>query len=172
MSEPFLGEIRIFTCDYPPKGWALCEGQLLSIRQYTALFSILGTYYGGDGHTTFALPDLRGRVPLDQGEGPGRSSYAPGEFGGVEYVTLQEAQLPPHTHGVTVSLGDANARTPADEMLASGIGIGMYGQPPAGVRLDPRALSTVGGNQPHNNMQPYLACNFCIALQGIFPTRP
>jgi microcystin-dependent protein len=169
--DPFVAEIRIFPFNFPPKGWAWCDGQLLPISQNTALFSLLGTTYGGDGKSTFALPDLQGRAPMHPGQGPGLSLHDLGEMGGSETVTLLESEIPAHSHAVSASLADGTSQTPAGEKLATGVGIGQYAAPGAMTQLNPSALAPAGGDQPHNNMQPYLTFYFNIALQGVFPPR-
>jgi len=171
MASPFLAEIRIFPFNFAPTGWALCDGQLLSISQNTALFSLLGTTYGGDGRTTFALPNLQGSVPMHPGPGPGLSPYALGESGGSATVTLQQSEMPQHNHPMVASGQDATVNGPAGQLVASGIGIGMYAAPGPMPALAQNAVTPYGGNQPHNNLQPYLTLNFCIALQGIYPPR-
>ena len=171
MADPFVAEIRIFPFNFAPKGWAWCDGQLLPLSQNTALFSLLGTTYGGNGKSNFALPDLQGRSPMHPGQGPGLSLHDLGETGGSETVTLLESEIPSHSHALNVSQADAIARNPGAEQLATGIGIGMYAAPGALVGLSPNALAPAGGDAPHNNMQPYLTFYFCIALQGVFPPR-
>jgi microcystin-dependent protein len=168
MSEPFLGEIRIFSFGFPPKGWALCNGQLLPINQNQALFSILGTTYGGDGHTTFALPNLQGRVPLH---------FSPannlGQQGGSEGVTLFTAELPSHFHALAASTDPAVATVPTTSALAKKprFGADVYAAPSTGTDLHPLSLGSTGGSQPHENMQPFTVLSFAIALQGIFPSQ-
>jgi len=167
MSTPFLSEIKIVSFNYAPKGWALCNGQLLPINQNQALFSLLGTTYGGNGQTTFALPNLQGQVPIHMGNG-----HTLGEQGGSTSVTLNQSQMPQHIHVLQATNQDipANRTTdPANNFL--GPANNLYGQPLNLTALDPSAVSNVGGSQPHNNMMPYLALNFIIALQGIFPSR-
>ncbi len=171
MADPFVAEIRIFPFNFAPRGWAWCDGQLLPLSQNTALFSLLGTTYGGNGSSNFALPDLQGRAPMHPGQGPGLSLHDLGEQAGVEGVTLLESEMPLHSHGLNVSQGDAISRVPTGEQLATGIALGMYEAPNALVSLSPSALPPAGGDQPHNNMQPYLTFYFCIALQGVFPPR-
>ena len=167
----FVGEIRIFAGNYPPTGWAFCNGQLLPIASYTALFSILGTAYGGDGQSTFALPDLRGRVPMQPGQGPGLSPRARGESVGSETHTLILPELPGHTHPLAANSGNGNDTAPFNRVMArSAAGIAQYAATDdTAMAVD--AVSVTGGGEPHNNMQPYLALNFIIALQGIFPSR-
>ena len=171
MADPFVAEIRIFPFNFAPKGWAWCDGQLLPLSQNTALFSLLGTTYGGNGTSNFALPDLQGRAPMHPGQGPGLSLHDLGETGGVETVTLLESEMPLHSHAVSVSAGDGTDQTPANSKLATGIGIGQYAVPGALTQLNQGGLSPAGGDQPHNNMQPYLTFYFNIALQGVFPPR-
>ena len=171
MADPFVAEIRIFPFNFAPKGWAWCDGQLMPISQNTALFSLLGTTYGGDGKSTFALPDLQGRAPMHPGQGPGLSLHDLGETGGSETVTLLESEIPAHAHAMNASQADGTERNPPDQQLATGIGIGMYAAPGSLTGLAPQALTPAGGDQPHNNMMPYLTFFFCIALQGVFPPR-
>lgn len=173
MSDQFVGEIRIFATDFAPTGWAQCNGQLMPIRQNTALFSLVGTYYGGDGANTFALPDLQGRAPLQQGEAPGRWPHGLGEAGGSYNTTLLVSEMPAHSHQLMHSGGAANASTPSvDTAFARTTAAQVYAPGDSGVPASPQALAAAGGSTPHNNMQPYLTLNFCIALQGIFPQRP
>jgi microcystin-dependent protein len=169
MSEPFIGEIRMVGFNFAPVGWALCDGQLMAISQNTALFALLGTFYGGDGIRTFALPDLQGRVPMHQGNGLGLSPRTLGTPGGHERVTLVPAQIPPHTHPLNATTAAATSSAPAGHVLAGG---GAYGGPPGNTQLDPTAVGSVGGGESHGNIQPFLVVNFIIALQGIFPARP
>ncbi len=171
MADPFVAEIRIFPFNFAPKGWAWCDGQLLPLSQNTALFSLLGTTYGGNGKSNFALPDLQGRAPMQPGQGPGLSLHDLGETGGSETVTLLESEMPSHSHGFMSSQADAFSRIPVGERPATGIGVGLYAAPAAQVSLDGNALVPAGGDQPHNNMMPYLTFYFCIALQGVFPPR-
>jgi microcystin-dependent protein len=171
MSDPFVAEIRIFPFNFPPKGWAFCNGQLMPISQNTALFSLLGTTYGGDGKSTFALPDMQGNAPMQQGQGKGLSLRDLGEMSGVDNVTLLLSEIPLHTHTMANSKADGNDSSPANELFAKGIGISMYAAPGPLTQLDPNMVVPAGGGLPHNNMQPYLALNFCIALQGVFPPR-
>ncbi len=174
MSEPFVAEIRIFGFNFAPRGWAFCNGQLLPISQNTALFSLLGTTYGGDGKTTFALPNLQGSAPLQQGQGQGLSQYFLGEIGGESSVTLLESEIPAHSHAVNASSASGTSNDPTGNVWAAPTvarqGIDVYGST-NGAAMSPQALSPSGGSQPHNNMMPYLTLNFCIALQGIYPAR-
>jgi microcystin-dependent protein len=171
MADPFVAEIRIFPFNFAPKGWAFCDGQLMPLSQNTALFSLLGTTYGGDGKSTFALPNLQGNAPMHPGQGPGLSLHDLGEMSGTETVTLLESEMPAHSHAVSASQADGTSQSPAGEKLATGVGIGQYAAPGALTQLSPNALAPAGGSSPHNNMQPYLTLNFCIALQGVYPPR-
>lgn len=168
----FLGCIAIFPFGFAPKGWAQCNGQLLSIQQNAALFSLLGTTYGGNGTTTFALPDLRGRTILSYGTSPVGTNYVLGEVGGTETVTLLTTQIPSHTHSFNANTASGTAGEPGD-ILASPTGINCYNAPGSPVTLNPGSITPLAGgaSTPHNNLQPYLTLNFCIALQGIFPSR-
>lgn len=172
--DPFLGEIRIFAGNFAPKGWALCQGQLLPIQSNTALFSLIGTYYGGDGKTNFALPDLQGRTPLHRGQGPGLTQRSVGESGGSATVTLTTPEMPAHTHAARgVSTSTVSDPTNAYWSGRSGRGAAAYyasGSP--NTLLAPQAIVPAGGSQPHNNCSPYLAINYIIALSGIYPPRP
>lgn len=170
MSEPFLGEIRTFGFTFAPRGWASCDGQLLPIAQHQALFALLGTTYGGDGRTTFALPDLRGRVAVHVGRGPGLSSYRQGERGGEEAVALTPEQLPSHTHDVRARDRRGRSRIPTGRFLAR-VTRGRLYAPDHDVLLHPDTVTETGGGQPHPNLPPHLVLNVCIALQGIFPSR-
>ena len=163
MSTPFLGEIRIVSFDFPPKGWAFCDGQILPVSQNQALYSILGATYGGDGTSTFALPDLRGRTPIHLG-----TSYTLGQRGGEEAHTLTPAELPAHTHTATGSSNNADLSNPGNAFWAT-VGLNAYAAT-ANATMDAQAVSTVGGNQPHLNLSPYLVLNFIIALRGDFPS--
>jgi microcystin-dependent protein len=166
MSEPFLAEIKIVSFNFPPKGWALCNGQLLPINQNQALFSLLGTTYGGNGQTNFGLPDFRGRTPVHVG-----GNHTQGEKAGEEAHTLNLNELPSHSHNITGTTADADRKTPAASSLAYAA-IDSYASSNAVVPLHSQAITNnTGGSQPHLNMQPYLTLNFVIALQGIFPSR-
>ncbi len=179
MSEPFLGEIRLFGFNFAPRGWAHCDGQLLPIAQNSALFSLLGTIYGGDGRTTFALPDLRGRVPMHMGTGPGLSSHPIGQKSGNESVTLTETQIPSHSHTANGTVqavsGDGNNKGPAGNVPASLSRENAYSSdtPDTAMAADGVnvTVNNTGGGQAHTNMQPYQVVNFCIALTGIYPSR-
>ena len=177
MADPFVAEIRIFPFNFAPKGWAFCAGQLLPISQNTALFSLLGTTYGGDGKSTFGLPDMQGNAPMHPGQGPGLSLHDLGEESGVQFVTLISTEMPIHAHGIGRAKGDGGDSTlPANCVWAqSGFGRGaaaLYHEKPATGKINNFSLTPTGGSLPHNNMQPYLTLNFCIALQGVFPARP
>lgn len=166
--EPFIGQIIMFAGSFAPRGWALCDGQLLPISSNSALFSILGTTYGGDGKTTFALPDLRGRVPLHPGQGPGLSRRTLGQKGGEESVTLTVHQIPSHNHAVNASDTTGNVRQPTDALLAQDAN---YTNARGDVVMNASMIGNTGGSQSHDNMQPYLGVNFIIALVGLFPSR-
>ncbi len=163
MSEPFLSEIKIVSFNFAPKGWAMCNGQLMPINQNQALFALIGTTYGGDGQTNFALPNLQGRVPLHRGAG-----FTRGQQGGEQAHTLSIAELPTHTHGMQGSATNADAVLPADNVLAQSSQL--YGPAAELTTLHSSSTTLVGGSQAHENMQPYLTLTFCIALQGIFPS--
>lgn len=169
MSEPFLGQLVLVPYNFAPKGWALCNGQLLPINQNTALFALLGTTYGGDGRVTFALPDLRGRVPLSSGQGPNLENYALGQAGGAERVTLTAAQMPAHSHPLNVRTGRPEQSNPEGNLLANDSN---YSSKPANAAADETAIGTAGSGQPHENRPPYLTLNWIIAVEGIFPSRP
>lgn len=173
MSEPFIAEIRIFAGNFAPRGWAFCNGQLLPISQNTALFSLIGTTYGGDGRTTTALPNMQGRAPMHPGRGPGLTDRRLGQFGGVETVTLTEDQMPNHTHSVGASSLRGASSTAAGNLPAEPRDGILYQTDTATNLVDmaPDAVPSVGGSQAHNNMQPYLAINYIIALVGLFPSR-
>ena len=164
MAQPYVGEIRMFAGHFAPDGWLLCDGQLLPIAENETLFQLLGTTYGGDGESTFALPDLRGRLPLHQGAG-----FTLARKGGVEDVTLTVNQIPPHSHPLLASAALATQETPAGNLTGQAE-IAVYGQETPLGALNPAAVSVAGGSQPHGNLQPYLCINFIIALFGIFPS--
>jgi microcystin-dependent protein len=167
MSEPFMGELRMMSFNFPPKGWSLCNGALLPINQNQALFSLLGTMYGGNGQTTFGLPNLQGRVPIHMGSG-----FTIGQTGGEPAHTLTMSEMTQHDHVYNTSSVAANTNTPTSSLgLAASAGSFLYGAPANLTPMNALAVSFVGGSQPHNNMQPYLTISFCIALQGIFPSQ-
>jgi microcystin-dependent protein len=172
--DPFVAEIRIFPFNFAPKGWAFCDGQILPLSQNTALFSLLGTTYGGDGKSNFALPNMQGNVPMHPGQGPGLSLHDLGEIGGSETVTLLESEIPNHVHALRGDRNVSETPDPAANTLGRGSSINAY-QNNVSQNLVPmaaEALVPAGGDQPHNNMQPYLTLSFCIALQGVYPPRP
>ncbi|MFD2673523.1 phage tail protein [Marinicrinis sediminis] len=171
--DPYTGEIRIFAGSFAPRSWALCDGQLLPISNNTALFSLLGTTYGGNGTSTFALPDLRGRAPMHHGAGPGLSPRVVGEIGGSSTVTLIEAEMPEHTH-TPHGQGTANQQSPINHIWGTpsgGFTPPKYYAPSPNTSMHPLAIGPTGGSQPHNNCQPYLGINFIICLYGIYPPR-
>jgi microcystin-dependent protein len=171
VAEPFLGEIRMFGFSFAPQGWAMCNGQILSIAQNTALFSLLGTFYGGNGTSTFALPNLQSRVAIHQGQGPGLSPYQLGELAGLENVTLTTNQMPQHNHVVQANNSSAAGDKPANNVLAR-TSTPTYASSPDGVTtMNSGMIGFSGGSQPFSIIQPILVLNFCIALQGIFPSR-
>lgn len=173
--DPFVAEIRIFPFNFPPKGWAFCDGQILPLSQNTALFALLGTTYGGDGKSNFALPNMQGNAPMHPGQGPGLSLHDLGETGGSDTVTLLESEIPSHSHAVNCLGGSrvsGQVGAPAGALLAKTGGTPANAYGPTGSQiLNDRVVSPQGGDQPHDNMQPYLTLNFCIALQGVFPPR-
>lgn len=169
MSEPFIAEVKIWACNFAPRGWAFCDGQELPIAQNTALFSLIGTIYGGNGRTTTGLPDIQGRAVMHPGEGPGLTPYRLGHHGGAETVTLTSNEIPSHTHSVNAQDDNnptGNSLSPAGNYIAKG---GFTNQ--SGQTMAANMVSSTGGGQEHNNMQPYQVLNFCIALQGLFPSR-
>ena len=171
MSEPFVGEIRMFAGNFAPRGWAFCDGQLLAVSQNDALFSLLGTIYGGDGRTTFGLPDLRGRIPIHAGSGPGLSPRRLGAKGGAEKVTLTVNQLPSHTHPMQASNNAATTPNPENNVLAETLTTTPYIQDTQTVNLSANAVTSVGGSRSHTNLMPFLCIHFIIALFGIYPSR-
>lgn len=170
-TEPFIGEISWFGGNFAPRGWAFCNGALLPIAQNTALFSILGTAYGGDGRTTFALPDVRGRTVIHSGSGPGLTPRALGSKGGTENETLTINQIPAHSHNLNASAGGANSATPSNNVLANTGRTRIYEGGIPNATMSSSAIAATGGSQPHNNMQPYTTLNCIIAIQGIYPSR-
>lgn len=171
MADYFLAEIRIFPFNFAPTGWAMCDGQLLPILQNTTLFSFVGTYYGGDGKSNFALPNMQGRIPMHAGQGPGLSLHALGQTGGVEMVKLSETEIPSHTHVVRVAVEPGELSTPAGNSIALSTGANAYAAGTPSVNMNENQINTSGGDRAHNNLQPYLTSNFCIAIQGEFPNR-
>lgn len=170
--DPFVAEIRIFPFNFAPKGWAFCDGQLLPLSQNTALFSLLGTTYGGNGKSTFALPNMQGNAPMHPGQGPGLSLHDLGETGGSETVSLLESEIPNHSHALMASSQPGEDSQAAGEAFGRSVGASLYQPSNAGlVAMSDNIMSPAGGDQPHNNMQPYLTLNFCIALQGVYPPR-
>jgi len=175
MSSPFVAEIRMFACNFAPTGWAFCNGQLLPISQNTALFSLLGTMYGGDGKSTFALPDMQGNVPVGQGQGAGLSSYFIGQEAGSQFVTLIQTEIPAHNHQVRAqNIDPAEVNAPSPTVVLGQSNNGNAYAPRSGntvVNMNFQEIGIAGGSLPHNNMMPYLVVNFCIAMQGVFPPR-
>ena len=171
MASPYVGEIRIFAGNFAPSGWAFCDGTTLPIDQNTVLFQLLGTTYGGDGETTFNLPDLRGRVPIHQGTDPNTgTSYIIGQAGGVESVTLTTQQIPAHTHALTVTTATGTQANPGGNLLANSQGPQPYIQENPDGNLNAQTLGPAGGSQPHDNLQPFLGVNFILSLFGLFPS--
>ena len=171
MSEPFVGEIRMFAGTFAPRSWAFCDGQLLAISGNDALFSLLGTIYGGDGRTTFGLPDLRGRLPIHHGTGPGLAPRTLGARGGIEQASVSSAQLPSHTHPMQVSSDVSDTANPGSNVTARPTSVDLYIEEAPNTDMSGSAITSVGGGQPHHNVMPFLAINFIIALVGIFPSR-
>jgi microcystin-dependent protein len=174
MADPFVAEIRIFPFNFAPKGWAFCDGQLLPISQNTALFSLLGTTYGGDGKSNFALPNMQGNAPMAPGQGPGLSLHDLGETGGSDTVTLLESEIPSHSHALVAQNQPGQLAAPgSDRTYARSSGGFAYKAPPYTqvVAFNGNMIGPTGGSQPHNNMQPYLTLSFCIAMQGVYPPR-
>lgn len=171
MSEPFVGEIRMFAGNFAPRGWAFCDGQLLAVSQNDALFSLLGTIYGGDGRTTFGLPDLRGRIPIHAGHGPGLSERRLGSKGGSEKVTLTVNQLPSHGHPMQASQDGATSPNPQGAVLSEALTTTPYIQDVQTVNMNADSITNVGGSRSHTNLMPFLCVHFIIALFGIYPSR-
>ena len=165
MAQPYVGEIRMFAGNFAPAGWAFCEGQLLPISENETLFQLIGTTYGGDGQSTFGLPDLRGRIPIHEGNG-----FTLAEQGGVETVTLTVNQMPAHSHPLLVNTQQGGQNSPANNDLAAGKTVSLFRQAAPTVALSPATVGIVGGSQPHDNFQPYLCIDFIISLFGIFPS--
>lgn len=170
MATPFIGQIRMFAGNFAPFGHAFCSGQLQSIAQNTALFALIGTTYGGDGQTTFALPDLQGRMPVHQGQGPGLTPRVIGQTGGTETVTLLSSQMPAHTHPMNANSGAGDSSVPTGNFFAASAS-NIYSNSAPNAVMNASSTNAAGGNQPHENMSPFLAINFIIALEGIFPSR-
>ncbi len=172
--DPFVAEIRIFPFNFAPKGWAFCDGQILPLSQNTALFSLLGTTYGGDGKSNFALPNMQGNAPMHPGQGPGLSLHDLGETGGSDTVSLLESEIPSHLHTMMAFTGLGNRLVPGGNSISRETGANTFiaatANPPQ-VNMSDNAVTPAGGDQPHNNLQPYLTLNFCIALQGVYPPR-
>lgn len=169
---PYVGELRIFAGNFAPVGWSFCEGQLMPISENETLFNLIGTTYGGDGEETFALPDLRGRIPLHMGQGPGiANNYQIGEKAGAEEVTLSPSQIPSHTHALLGSAGNGSQSTPESNVLASSTLARLYTGNTPNLAMAPNSISAAGGSMPHSNMQPYLCVNYIISLFGVFPTQ-
>ncbi len=166
MAQPYIGEIRMFAGNFAPAGWELCEGQLLPISEYDTLFNLIGTTYGGDGQSTFGLPDLRGRLPIHQGNG-----FVLAQTGGVETVTLTVSQIPSHAHTLLAAITQGNSNSPSDNMTADSPSVTLYIEDAPSVKLNAQAEGTRGGSQAHSNFQPYLCIHFIIALFGIFPSQ-
>ena len=171
-AEEYIGEIRMFAGNFAPRNWAYCNGQLLSIAENTALFAIIGTTYGGDGRTNFALPDLRGRVPLHAGSGPGLTNKYLGQMGGYERVTLSVAQIPSHTHQARASSETPDTNSPEDAVPATKARTNLYTSETADVNMGTTAIANTGGSQAHDNMPPFLTIHYIISLYGVYPSRP
>ncbi|MDX6527898.1 MAG: hypothetical protein QOF72_529 [Blastocatellia bacterium] len=171
MGEPFVGEIRMFGGNFPPSGWAFCQGQAMAISENDTLFNLIGTTYGGDGQETFNLPDLQGRLPMHMGQGSGLSAYTIGQEGGVETVTLTAQTVPIHTHALIASTNPATATTASNNITAATNQLKIYTESGASKQFAPTDLSMVGGNQPHENTQPYLCISFILSLFGVYPSQ-
>ena len=170
MAQPYVGEIRMFAGNFAPAGWMFCEGQLLPISEYETLFNLIGTTYGGDGQSTFALPDLRGRVPLHMGQGPGLSNYIIGQNGGTEAVTLTTLQLPQHSHAAMAQSQTGGQTSPAGGVWAAST-LSQYSTNAADANMNPASIQPNGGNQPHDNMLPFQCISFVISLSGVYPPQ-
>lgn len=170
MAQPYIGEIRMFAGNFAPSGWMFCQGQLLPISEYETLFNLIGTTYGGDGQSTFALPNQQGRVPIHMGTGPSGTTYQLAETGGVEQVTLTTSQIPAHTHPLMVSTDAGGAVSPNGTVLGVGPNVKIFRPQPATAAMDAGAIGSAGGSQPHENLQPYLCVDFIISLFGIYPS--
>jgi microcystin-dependent protein len=172
MTDPFVGEIRAFPYTFTPRGWAPCNGGTMTIQDHTALFSVLGTAFGGDGRTTFGLPNMMNMVPMCWGQGPGLSSYSIGQTVGSASVTLTTAEMPSHSHDFNASSDLATERQPAGQVFAQGDGISAFAPVEVSTYLDPRVISLSGNSGPHNNLMPFLTFHFCIAIEGEYPRHP
>ena len=170
MAQPYVGEIRMFGGNFAPAGWELCNGQLLPISENETLFQLIGTTYGGDGESVFAVPDLQGRIPIHQGQGPGLSNRTVGEMAGVESVTLTTQQMPVHNHALIASLNLGVEKNPGNQMLAAGTNVQFFRAIAPSANMAPTVIGPAGGSQPHENVMPYLCINFIISLFGIFPS--
>jgi microcystin-dependent protein len=170
MSNPFVGEIRLFAGNFAPLGWVFCQGQLLPIAEYETLFNLIGTTYGGDGQTTFGVPDLQGRVPVHQGALAGGSTYTLGQKAGVENVTITASQMPTHSHAFAASQASGTQVGPGANLLGASSSIAMYTSQVPNVSFNPAAIGVYGGSQPHDNLQPYVCVSFIISLFGIYPS--
>ena len=171
MSNPYIGEIRMFGGNFAPYGWSFCNGSLVAISENPALYNLIGTTYGGDGTTTFALPNLLGRMPIHAGTGQGTQTYILGQLGGLEQVTLLTGQIPSHNHTLFGSTDTANATAPTNNVLAAPSGLTPYAQAAARAQMDPTSISLTGGSAPHDNMMPFLCVSFIIALIGVYPSQ-
>ena len=171
MADPFVAEIRIFGFNFAPRGWAMCNGQILPLSQSTALFSLLGTNYGGNGQSNFGLPNLQARAPMHPGQGPGLSLHDLAETGGSESVTLLESEIPSHTHTLMASSVNSQLISPANNSLGRGNPVKLYSPTATLTKMGNSSIAGAGSSNPHNNMMPYLTMNFCIALQGVYPPR-
>ena len=169
MAQPFIGEIRMFGGNFAPAGWALCKGQLVPISENDALFTLIGTTYGGDGQETFALPNLQSRIPIHQGQGPGLSNRVLGEMAGVESVTLTTQQMPTHNHAMVASLNVGGSANPQGQLLGAGTNVQFFRAIAPNANMAPNIISPAGGSQPHENLMPYLCVNYIISLFGLFP---
>ncbi len=171
MAQPYVGELRIFAGNFAPAGWMFCEGQLLPISEYETIFQLIGTTYGGDGQSTFALPDLRGRLPLHQGTGSSGTTYSMADAAGAEQVTLTINQIPNHTHPMLGASGNGSQANPNNNVLASSTLVKLYSGEAADMAMAANSITPIGGNQPHTNFQPYICLNYIISLFGIFPSQ-
>lgn len=171
MATPYIGEIRMFGANFAPVGWSLCDGSLLPIGEFDTLYNLIGTTYGGDGQQTFAVPDLRGRLPIHQGQQPGQPAYLIGQPGGVETVTVSRDQMPNHTHPFVASTAEATSADPKGAVLAQSPTVNLYFADTANAAMSAKSSSAAGGNQPHDNVMPFQVVNFIIALYGVYPSQ-